>query len=43
VEDLTFYLTVAVVAIVAIVAFKYLAATPLGGRVPGMTELAAFI
>lgn len=43
IKDLSFYLTVAVVAIVAVVAFKFVATTPAGGMVPGLTELAAFI
>ncbi len=42
-QEAAYWLTVALVAIAAVVAFKLLAATKLGAAVPGMTELAAFI
>lgn len=43
VDDLAFWATVALVAITAVIAFKYLATTRLGSAIPGYDELAAFI
>lgn len=41
--DLTYWLTIATVAVVAVLVFKYGATTKLGAAVPGYTQLAAFI
>jgi predicted exporter len=41
--ELSTWLTVALVAIVAVITFKLLAASRVGAAVPGLTKLAAFI
>ena len=42
-RELSYWLTVAIVAIVAVVLFKLGAASPLGAKVPGYSSLAAVI
>lgn len=41
--DMTEWMSIALVAIVAIIAFKWLATTPVGRAIPGYTQLAAFV
>lgn len=41
--EIGYWLTIAIVAIVAVVMFKLLAATSVGQRIPGLTELGSFI
>lgn len=42
-REVSYWLTVALVAIVAVIVFKLGAATPLGARIPGYSQLAAAI
>lgn len=41
--EIGYWLTVALVAIVAVIAFKLLAGSSVGQKVPGLTELGSFI
>ena len=41
--EITYWLTIGLAAVVAIVAFKLLAASAVGSAVPGLAELGAFI
>jgi predicted exporter len=43
VNDLAYWLSIAVVAIVAVVTFKLLAASAVGEKIPGLAELGDFI
>lgn len=41
--EIGYWLTVALVAIVAVIAFKLLAGSAVGQKIPGLTELGAFL
>lgn len=42
-QEAAYWLTVAIVAIAAVILFKLAAGTELGNKVPGVQKLAAFI